>query len=235
VRIFILLTDTGSNLTKLIKMVTKNPYNHSSIAFDEKLEYTYSFGRLYPDNPFIGGFSRERLDTGVFKGAQCQVLSLEVSENQYEKLKERITKMEMNQEKYKYNFLGLFTALAGVEIPRKHAYFCSQFVAKICQEVGLFPEDLPPFLTTPDDIVQSMDVRIEYEGCLDEYLTTAGFSTIDRPWPKLGIKKQILYLPLRVVPLPFRLAKAPVRTAKYAMNRVPVPDRVRYLAAHRLL
>ena len=234
-QIFVLLTDTGSNLTKLIKMVTKNPYNHASIAFDEKLEYTYSFGRLYPENPLIGGFSHERLDTGVFKGARCQVLSLEVSENQYIKLKERITKMEINQEKYKYNFLGLFGALAGVDIPRKHAYFCSQFVAKVFQEVGLFPEDLPPFLTSPNDIAQAMNVTIAYEGALDEYLATAGFSSTNRPCPKLGIKKQLLYLPLRVAPLPFRFAKVPVRTAKYAMSHVPVPDRVRYLAAHRLL
>jgi len=237
VRVYILLTDTGSNLTKLIKMFTKQPYNHASLALDQKLEYTYSFGRLYPNNPLIGGFSHERLDAGVFKGAQCQVLSLEVDKNQYEKLQVRITKMKMNQGKYKYNFLGLFGAAAGVDIPRKHAYFCSQFVADALQEVGLLPEDFPAFLTKPDDIAKALNVRVEFEGTLDEYLTATGFNTNDRPItkPKLGLKKQILYLPLRVAPLPFKVAMAPVRTARYAIKHVPVSDRVRYLAAKPLL
>ena len=36
-KVYLLLTNTGSFLTKLIKLYTKKPYNHASIAFDYDL------------------------------------------------------------------------------------------------------------------------------------------------------------------------------------------------------
>ena len=53
--IYILLSDTGSVLTRIIKHFTNNPYNHVSIAFEEDLSKLYSFGRLQPNNPFFVG------------------------------------------------------------------------------------------------------------------------------------------------------------------------------------
>jgi hypothetical protein len=55
-KVYILLTNTGSFLTKLIKLYTKKPYNHASIAFDYELSEVYSFGRKTARNPVIGGF-----------------------------------------------------------------------------------------------------------------------------------------------------------------------------------
>ena len=65
--VYILLTDTGSVLTTMIKHVTTNPYNHVSISFDEDLETLYSFGRKHPNNPFLGGFVKESIYSGTFK------------------------------------------------------------------------------------------------------------------------------------------------------------------------
>lgn len=43
--IYVLLTDTGTVLTKIIRSFTKDPLNHASIAFDQDLNEVYSFGR----------------------------------------------------------------------------------------------------------------------------------------------------------------------------------------------
>lgn len=61
-QVYILLTNTGSLLTKLIKIYTKKPYNHASIAFDRNLSEVYSFGRKAARNPFIGGFVKDRIE-----------------------------------------------------------------------------------------------------------------------------------------------------------------------------
>ena len=66
-KIYIVLTHTGTLLSNLIKLYTKNDYSHVSLAFDEDLNEMYSFGRLYTYNAFIGGFVREYLDKGTFK------------------------------------------------------------------------------------------------------------------------------------------------------------------------
>ncbi|MED4476449.1 hypothetical protein [Oceanobacillus caeni] len=40
-KVYILLTDTGTFFTKLIKLYTKKPYNHASISFDSELSEVY--------------------------------------------------------------------------------------------------------------------------------------------------------------------------------------------------
>ena len=66
-KVYIVLTHTGTLLSNLIKLYTKNDYSHVSLAFDQELNEMYSFGRLYTYNAFIGGFVREYLNKGTFK------------------------------------------------------------------------------------------------------------------------------------------------------------------------
>lgn len=66
-KIYIVLTYTGTILSKLVKMYTKKEYSHVSIALDEDLKEMYSFGRTYAYCPFIAGFVHEEIDKGTFK------------------------------------------------------------------------------------------------------------------------------------------------------------------------
>lgn len=54
-KIYLLLTDTGSMLTRMRQTVYEEKYNHVSLAFDAELADTFSFGRKKANNPFIGG------------------------------------------------------------------------------------------------------------------------------------------------------------------------------------
>ena len=47
-KIYIVLTHTGTTLSKIIKTYTKDEFSHVSIALDNKLQEMYSFGRLHP-------------------------------------------------------------------------------------------------------------------------------------------------------------------------------------------
>ena len=212
VRVYILLTQTSSVLTKVLKFCTRTPYNHVSLAFDERLEYTYSFGRLNPNDPLIGGFTHERLDAGVFKDAVCQVFGLTVTESQYAKMRQRVALMQANQQKYKFNFAGLFAAALKVDLKREHAYFCSQFVSALLQEVGLFPEDLPPHLVKPTDIATYLDLQLEYEGGLQPYLESAGFRALYEEKTVVPLRRRLFYLPFRVLFVPLKVAKMSTTT-----------------------
>ena len=213
-RVYILLTQTTSVLTKLIKFATKTPYNHASLAFDERLEYTYSFGRIKPNDPLIGGFSHERLDAGVFKDAQCQLLSLDVTPLQYEKMRQRVANIEANQDKYKFNLIGLFGTKFNFNLNRKHAYFCSQFVSKVLQEVGLFPEDFPSHLVKPSDLANHVNLTIEYQGSLADYLKIAGTPTSSERDANILLRRKLLSMPFRVLFVPFKVAHVSTKTIK---------------------
>ena len=50
-KIYIVLTYSGTILSRIIRAYTGDEYSHVSIALDKDLEEMYSFGRLNPYNP----------------------------------------------------------------------------------------------------------------------------------------------------------------------------------------
>jgi len=66
-KIYIVLTYTGTILSKVIRVYTRAEYCHVSLSLDKRLRKMYSFGRLNPYNPFIGGFVHEGINVGTFK------------------------------------------------------------------------------------------------------------------------------------------------------------------------
>lgn len=171
--VYILLTDTGSNLTKIIKFFTKKPLNHASIAVDSKLLKVYSFGRKKPVNPFIGGFVKENIRSGLFKEASSAIFCCSITEKQYQQMLIKIKTIEDNKQEYKYNFLGLFAVLFNKKLERKNAYFCSHFVATILNESGIqINMNKPLSLVTPHDLNGLPSFQLVYEGKLSTYLTS---------------------------------------------------------------
>lgn len=180
--VYILLTDTGSLLTRLIKRFTHSPYNHVSISFDRDLEELYSFGRRQAHNPFIGGFVIESINAGTFKrfkNTTCMVLKFDVSESEHQLLNQQIDFFVENMNNYQYNFIGLIGAAFNKRVPRKHAYFCSEFVADVLYKSNLNIWDIPPHMVRPYDFGVDDRFEIIYEGLLSEYASNQeGFNII---------------------------------------------------------
>jgi hypothetical protein len=168
-KVYILLTNTGSFLTKLIKLYTKKPYNHASIAFDHALSEVYSFGRKTARNPFIGGFVKEDVKAGLFKQADCTIYSFTVTDDQLQKMIYYLQDIEAQKRDYRYNFLGLFGVMFNKPIKRKKAFFCSQFVATVLKEGNIIHFEKPHSLITPHDFQKVSTFQFVYEGKLKDY------------------------------------------------------------------
>src|SRR5699024_2787484 len=167
---YILLTDTGTLFTKLIKLYTKKHYNHASIAFDSKLSEAYSFGRKSVRNPFIGGFVIENIESSsLFDKAECAIYSFDLTDLQSEKMKRYIRKIDAQKEQYSYNFLGLFGFIIRSAIKRKKSFFCSQFVASVLKESNIIDFDKPLSLIAPNDLRKVANFQLKYQGKLDDY------------------------------------------------------------------
>lgn len=167
-KVYLLFTNTGTILTRLIKLYTKHPLNHVSIAFDEQLTDIYSFGRKKPYNPFIGGFVKEQKNEGLMKRADCAIYSLRVTKDEFERMIAEIKKVEEKKELYKYNLIGLFAIMLNKRIERKYAFFCSEFVATVLN----VKQDLlrkVPSLSTPQDLMYLDDLKLVYQGKLSCY------------------------------------------------------------------
>ncbi|HWL12836.1 MAG TPA: hypothetical protein VNQ57_07570 [Ureibacillus sp.] len=172
-KVYLLLTDTGTIFTRMVKLYTRKPYNHASIVFDENLNEVYSFGRKRPRNPFIGGFVNEDVRQGLFKNARCAIYSFDANVLQIEKMQMFIKEIEMEKHLYRYNLLGLITFIVNKPYQRKRAYFCSEFVAQVLTEGGIGQFQKPSSLVSPNDLQNMNNLQLEFEGQLADLLESA--------------------------------------------------------------
>ena len=171
-KIYIVLTHTGTVLSRIIKYYTKDEFSHISIALDPDLKEMYSFGRLNPYNPFWGSFVHEEMNKGTFKRfkrTKTEVYSLFVTDEQYEKAKKIITYFNDNKEKYKFNILGLICVSIHKKIKRKNSFYCAEFVKHVLKVSGVSEVNYLPQIIRPEDFKQIQGLRLEYEGLLRKY------------------------------------------------------------------
>lgn len=169
-KIYIVLTYTGTILSKIVKMYTRREFSHVSIALDEDLEQMYSFGRLNPYNPFIGGFVHEGIDRGTFKRfkkTKTRIYSMQVNDDQYDKMVEVINDIKNNKIDYTFNVLGLIGVVLHYKVRKEKCFYCAEFVKYVLEQSKI--ESNLPELIKPEDFKEINDLDIVYSGILREY------------------------------------------------------------------
>lgn len=132
--IYLVISQSGSWLSRLLKVITGSEYNHVSISLSPDLLTMYSFGRLHPYNPFWGGFVVESLHKGVFKRfskTKGVVISIPVSGESYCGISRTLNGMLTEQATYRYNYLGLVLAGLHIHYRKGRRYYCSEFVKEL--------------------------------------------------------------------------------------------------------
>ena len=148
VPVYIMLMHTGTALANAIKTATGAKFSHSSISFDTSMRNMYSFGRKFANNPFIGGFKKEDIQSPFFK-AHDVVYALYVvfcTKREVELMKRRLDYFIQRNDEFKYDFTGLIKNYFGIEDNPEHKWFCSRFVADIINS-GKPSSD--PFIAQP--------------------------------------------------------------------------------------
>lgn len=169
-KIYIVMTQTGTLLSRLIKMYTGCEYAHVSISLDKNLDEMYSFGRLNPYNPFWGGFIHERVNGGTFKrfkNTVAGIVELEVSDEQYNNLRNIIKKMEERINPYRFNILGLICVGLNIKYEMEDHFYCAEFLKYLFEACGI--ENNLPRLVAPDDFKNLENIKYIYKGKLSEY------------------------------------------------------------------
>lgn len=171
-KIYIVLTYTGTFLSKIIKTYTKDEFSHVSIALDEELNQMYSFGRVNPYNPFFGGFIHEGINKGTFKRftkTNSAIYSLKIDEEKYKKIQEIIKNVEKSETPYKFNTVGLFAVALKMQICKSHSFYCAEFVKYVLESSGI-KTNLPKVIR-PENFKSLEGINLEYKGKLRKYAT----------------------------------------------------------------
>lgn len=168
-KIYIVLTQSYTILSRLIKFVTKDKYSHISISFDKSCKNMYSIGRKYTHCPFIGEYKIESIYDGVFKlniNSEILIYELEVTKSQYNNIIELLNKYGKTCKGY--NFIGLLLAMFNKKINRKK-YYCSEFIYKVLSDesVNIFPKT--DSIVKPMDFKKIKGLKKIYEGKIVDY------------------------------------------------------------------
>ena len=130
-QIFIVITQTGTMLSRILKRITGAEYNHASLSLSQDLTRMYSFGRRHPYNPFWGGFVIESPHAGTFRrfsDTTAVILAVEITEERYAALEATLETMWARREQFSYNLGGLLLAYFRILWKRSNRYYCSEFV-----------------------------------------------------------------------------------------------------------
>ena len=169
-KIYIILTHTGTFLSKIIKCYTGDEFSHVSIALDSQLKKMYSFGRLNPYNPFYGGFVHERINRGTFKRfskTRAKIYSIEIEDEQYKNLENAIMYIKQLRKSYRFNTLGLIAVGFNKKIIADKSFYCAEFVKYVLDQAEI--ETSLPELVRPESFKKIENLKEEYDGLLKFY------------------------------------------------------------------
>ena len=169
-KVYLVLTQTYSGIAKTIKVITHEKYSHASLSLDPKCEEMYSFGRKYKYFPFYGIFKQENLNKGLFKkrGALISIYEIDITEDQYNKIKSNI--MNIKKTNKGYNIIGLLLAYFKIKLHR-NKYYCSEFVYEVLSSKGIEIYGKDKIRFRPMELVEKNFKKI-YEGEIREFIKT---------------------------------------------------------------
>jgi hypothetical protein len=165
--IYIVLTDTGTTFSKLSKVITRDTYNHVSIAFDRDMSliYTYALTTEYSKS---GGFKVE--DLSILAGAKYALYALRVSIEVRDALRARIISTLDKVTKTSYNHLALLNTIFRKELFKSKdsdRMICSEFVLEILKTADIeLLEGQISSLVRPGDIAKSDKLELLEEGVI---------------------------------------------------------------------
>lgn len=171
--VYVVLTQSGSMISKGLKLFTKDKYNHVSVSLNQDLSGMCSFGRYYAYFPFYGGFCEESIYKGAlkrFKNAQSLILRFKASGEVMEKIKLKVAEMFSSDIKYRYDMVGVFLAAFNKKWKRSHRYYCSSFVKELLIRCGAIKAGECPDIMKPQDFIKLSGAEKIYEGSLHEYV-----------------------------------------------------------------
>ncbi len=168
-KIYLLVAQTGTIVSKGIQMYSKQPYNHSAITTDKYFPVFWSFARRWPRLPFPGAFVKEEFNKGtyaLFPETDCVVLAFDVDDEKAEKADAILEKHIKSKKRYGYNYSTLFSTLifGKPTVSKTNRRTCAEFVAHVLSESEIHAFDKQIQAVHPMDFLNDFSHHEVYRG-----------------------------------------------------------------------
>ena len=164
--IYLAMVDTPGLFASIIRFFLKQDYIHVVISMDADLEEAYSVGRRNPFIPFFAGFEREdkRKICRAFPTARYRIYKLTCSQEQKDRIQERLRRDYRRRFRFHYAVLGLFFILLERPFYQKNHYTCSSYIARLLEENQIIIAEKHFSLVTPKDFYEYQERQVIFEG-----------------------------------------------------------------------
>ena len=172
--IYILLSRSTTIASRCIHFATKKEYTHCSISVDPHLEEMYAFCRIYPRLPIPGGLARDSIQLGFYKihsKIPCAYYRLEVTDVQYEMVKEALRRLWEIKDRFSYDLLGAGLFLSKKERKCFNKRYCSWFLSELLGTLGIATFTKPYSQVEPIDMKDIEGIELLFEGSVENLRT----------------------------------------------------------------
>lgn len=132
-KIYIVLSSGNSVPKRVYRVLTDCAFDHVSVAFNEKLPVMYSFAKSQLDVALVGGFLAEYPSRFLADGGNIpvKVYGIEVSEQEYMRVREVIRRMMTHPQIYTYNVFDKAASVFGSSFKIKRSYTDLAFICRL--------------------------------------------------------------------------------------------------------
>lgn len=169
-KIYIMLSRSTTLASRFIYLLTKKKYTHSSISVHDDLIEMYSFCRIYPRLALPAGYSKESIYKGFYKihsQIPCCLYELEVTDNQYDMVKEALNRLYEKRHLFSYDLMGTLDFISKKERRSFNKRYCSWFIAELLGILEIVNFDKPYSLIEPIDFASVPGINQVYEGNIE--------------------------------------------------------------------
>ena len=130
---YIVFSRTNTGIGKVIRRVTRNTYNHTSLCLDGKFYQLISFARKHVNSPFQGGFVVETPVRYLSDGEDIIVKVCRLDESIFPiiEMKKRLDAVRSEEKSYIYNTYGAIVSPFKIKFSPYRTFTCVEFAAYV--------------------------------------------------------------------------------------------------------
>jgi hypothetical protein len=158
-KIYILMTKQTDPVSRVFGLLSGSRYFHASIGFEER-------GTFFSFNTKRGFCIEQPAIKRQF--VPCALYSIDVTEEVYTDIEERIKVFRENPNPYRFAWLGMFLAI--FRMPLKipflfmNSYFCTMFVSELIVKSGAATLKFKPYRYLPRHFSHEPELKLCFEG-----------------------------------------------------------------------
>lgn len=178
--LYVMISRTDTSVGKLIRKLSRYPYNHVSLSLDPTFQTWVSFARYVQNVPLYGGFLVEPAERFLAKGERVdiRIFRLDIPEEQHCRLECLFSMASQPDGELLYNTFDILAAAVGGKLAVPNAYTCLGFACAVLE--------LP--FTTIKEMDEYLAPHLVYEGDLGQLVTDSGRRN-DRYFTRIGFAR----------------------------------------------